>query len=65
LTLRENTEWSVTVEIGTNQVVGMGTERIVAAFRKVISGWNIDANVPLLWDGRTAERIVKILLDKI
>lgn len=65
LTLRESTETPVTVEIGTNQIVGMGTERIVAAFRKVISGWNIDANVPPLWDGRAAERIVKILLDKI
>jgi UDP-N-acetylglucosamine 2-epimerase (non-hydrolysing) len=65
LTLRENTERPVTVEIGTNQVVGTDTEKILAAFRKVIKSQNLNTEIPPLWDGHAAERIVRILLDKI
>jgi UDP-N-acetylglucosamine 2-epimerase (non-hydrolysing) len=65
LTLRQNTERPVTVEIRANQVVGTDTQRILDAFKKVMNSQNLNAGVPTLWDGRAAERIVKILLDKI
>ncbi|NOX38934.1 MAG: UDP-N-acetylglucosamine 2-epimerase (non-hydrolyzing) [Calditrichaeota bacterium] len=61
LTIRENTERPVTVELGTNELVGTDTQKIIRNARKILAGeWKKGA-VPELWDGHTAERIVKIL----
>jgi UDP-N-acetylglucosamine 2-epimerase (non-hydrolysing) len=65
LTLRENTERPVTVELGSNCLVGTQTQRIVEAYRRAANNGRHDYQVPPLWDGRAAERIVKILLDKL
>jgi UDP-N-acetylglucosamine 2-epimerase (non-hydrolysing) len=66
LTLRENTERPVTVELGTNRVVGTDDARIVAeaeaALARARTGEPL--RVPPLWDGRTAERILDALLEK-
>jgi UDP-N-acetylglucosamine 2-epimerase (non-hydrolysing) len=63
LTLRENTERPITVEQGTNQVVGLDPESIVAAAEAIVAdGHSIPARAPELWDGRAAERIVTALL---
>jgi UDP-N-acetylglucosamine 2-epimerase (non-hydrolysing) len=56
LTLRENTERPVTIDEGTNQLVGTDPERIAAAFARARSG-GVAGRVPRLWDGRAAERI--------
>jgi UDP-N-acetylglucosamine 2-epimerase (non-hydrolysing) len=61
LTLRENTERPVTVEMGTNQLAGRDPDRIVAAYRRVMDRELARAQVPPLWDGRAAERIVETL----
>jgi len=62
LTLRENTERPVTIEKGTNVLVGTSRARILAASEKVFNG-NIERkrDLPELWDGRAAERIATIL----
>ena len=65
LTLRENTERPITVEIGSNQIVGTDTDKIVAAFENTVSGQGTESQIPPLWDGHAAERIAGILLDKI
>ncbi|HEX8353811.1 MAG TPA: UDP-N-acetylglucosamine 2-epimerase (non-hydrolyzing) [Pyrinomonadaceae bacterium] len=66
LTLRENTERPVTVELGTNRVVGTDEERIVseaeAALRR--AGGGEPPRVPPLWDGRAAERVLDALLER-
>jgi UDP-N-acetylglucosamine 2-epimerase (non-hydrolysing) len=62
LTLRENTERPVTIEQGTNQLVGLDPARVLAAAHKVLSGDYPKGRRPPLWDGRAAERIVEILL---
>jgi len=62
LTLRENTERPVTCEIGTNRLVGVGTENILAAYREFNSGEPESSMVPPLWDGQAARRIVTVLL---
>jgi UDP-N-acetylglucosamine 2-epimerase (non-hydrolysing) len=62
LTLRENTERPVTVECGTNRLVGRDPARILAAWREIRDGRAAPARVPPLWDGRAAERIAEILL---
>jgi len=63
ITARENTERPVTVELGTNEVVGTSPERIVAACQQVIAGKWKKGKMPDLWDGNAAERIVRIILD--
>jgi UDP-N-acetylglucosamine 2-epimerase (non-hydrolysing) len=66
LTLRENTERPVTVELGTNRVVGTGEERIVAEAEAALRRERgaEPPRVPPLWDGRAAGRILDALLDR-
>jgi UDP-N-acetylglucosamine 2-epimerase (non-hydrolysing) len=61
LTLRENTERPVTVDVGTNLLVGMDPARIVGEGRKALSGQGKRGRIPDLWDGRTAARIADVI----
>jgi UDP-N-acetylglucosamine 2-epimerase (non-hydrolysing) len=61
LTLRENTERPITVELGTNVVVGTDPDAIVAGVQAVLDGQGRRGRRPALWDGKAAERIVAIL----
>lgn len=61
LTLRENTERPITVELGTNELVGRDPRKIFAGWRRVVSGRRKRAPGIPLWDGRAARRIVKHL----
>jgi UDP-N-acetylglucosamine 2-epimerase (non-hydrolysing) len=62
LTLRENTERPITVEMGTNVVVGTDTSRIIAAATAALNGSARQAHrQPPLWDGHTSERILDAL----
>jgi UDP-N-acetylglucosamine 2-epimerase (non-hydrolysing) len=62
LTLRENTERPITVEMGTNVVVGTDTQKIVSEASAVLNGSaKYIARQPPLWDGHTAERILEVL----
>jgi UDP-N-acetylglucosamine 2-epimerase (non-hydrolysing) len=65
LTIRENTERPVTVEMGTNQIVGRDPDRIVAAYRRVADGGMASGRVPPLWDGRAAQRVVEVLVEAL
>ncbi len=60
LTLRENTERPVTVDEGTNLVVGTDPARIKAEAAKILAGKGKAGRVPELWDGRAAERIAEV-----
>ena len=61
LTLRENTERPITVEEGTNRVVGRDAQRIVAAATDVLDHRPVRRR-PALWDGHAGERIAEVLL---
>ena len=62
LTLRANTERCITVEEGTNRLVGLDRPAISAAMEEILAGrWSL-GRVPALWDGRAAERIVETVL---
>lgn len=57
LTLRQNTERPITVEQGTNTLVGRNRELILAAVQDILDGRGKRGCVPDLWDGHASERI--------
>ena len=61
LTLRENTERPITVDSGTNTLVGNDPKRIMDAFSDVLATGGKQGRVPELWDGHAAQRIVSVL----
>ena len=61
LTLRENTERPITLEVGSNRLVGSDPSKIIAAYQEVTIAGAADSEIPPLWDGRAAERIVEVL----
>ncbi|MFN0109071.1 MAG: non-hydrolyzing UDP-N-acetylglucosamine 2-epimerase, partial [Blastocatellia bacterium] len=62
LTLRDNTERPITVEQGTNRIVGREPTGIVAAAVEILRGEKPGpARIPDLWDGHAAERILDAL----
>ena len=65
VTLRENTERPITVEMGTNTIAGTDTAKIVAAANRALDNARDKSNlrIPPLWDGRTADRILDALLE--
>ena len=65
ITMRENTERPITVDVGTNVLVGTDTERIIAEAQKVLDGNAKKGQIPELWDGKAAERIVRILNENL
>jgi UDP-N-acetylglucosamine 2-epimerase (non-hydrolysing) len=62
MTLRDNTERPETVSIGTNELIGTNPKNIAPAMQKINAGLWKKGEIPKLWDGKTAERIVKTLL---
>lgn len=61
LTLRENTERPITVEQGSNTIVGSDRARILRAIDELVAGGGRHSRVPELWDGHAAERIARHL----
>jgi UDP-N-acetylglucosamine 2-epimerase (non-hydrolysing) len=61
LTVRENTERPITIECGTNTLVGRSTERLKEELTRIAHGHRRPARVPPFWDGHTSERIADII----
>jgi UDP-N-acetylglucosamine 2-epimerase (non-hydrolysing) len=65
ITMRENTERPVTVEVGSNIVAGTDAQRILELGRKALAGdWKQSAT-PSLWDGLASKRVVEILREAL
>lgn len=58
LTLRENTERPITIEQGTNILVGSDPKSLLEEVDAILSGKGKRGRVPEFWDGHAAERIV-------
>ncbi|MDD5638551.1 MAG: UDP-N-acetylglucosamine 2-epimerase (non-hydrolyzing) [Candidatus Pacebacteria bacterium] len=65
LTLRENTERPITIEKGTNVLCGKDRKKILKEVNKILNGREEKGQIPKLWDGKTAERIIKILCQTV
>jgi UDP-N-acetylglucosamine 2-epimerase (non-hydrolysing) len=61
LTVRENTERPVTVEMGTNVLVGRDMNRLRTETQRILRGEICRGQAPPLWDGHAAERITTVL----
>tara|TARA_Y100000741_G_scaffold335228_1_gene292998 strand:- start:1291 stop:1986 length:696 start_codon:yes stop_codon:yes gene_type:complete len=61
LTLRNETERPITVELGTNKVVGLNTENIISEINNSLT-IKLSNEIKIKnWDGNTSERIFNIL----
>ena len=64
ITLNSYTEHIETVKIGTNVLVGEDADRLVLMTKVLLRGEWKKAGIPDRWDGRSAERIVQILVNE-
>jgi len=64
LTLRENTERPITIQQGTNRLVGRNRQKIARYINTVLKTKTCKSLRPEYWDGRTAKRVVRILKDR-
>jgi UDP-N-acetylglucosamine 2-epimerase len=68
ITLRENTEWVETVQLGANYLVGSNTEKIVKTAKEIIEneeelGKKLGELPNPFGDGRASQKILKIIKD--
>jgi UDP-N-acetylglucosamine 2-epimerase (non-hydrolysing) len=62
LTLRDNTERPITVELGSNEIIGLNDDKIIACLEKIMRGDWKNAVIPPLWDGSAAKRLLEVLM---
>jgi UDP-N-acetylglucosamine 2-epimerase (non-hydrolysing) len=63
ITLRDSTERPVTIEYGTNVLVGSDPEKIIREFDRFSLSGQKSSRSPRYWDGNAAKRIIKVLID--
>ena len=61
VTIRNNTERPITIEEGTNYLVGNNPEKVMLKVKEIIKTGGKLGKIPLKWDGKTGARIVKII----
>ena len=61
LTLRDTTERPVTIDVGTNILLGDEPSRIHPHVSEILAGRGKTGSIPEFWDGQTAQRIRAIL----
>lgn len=57
LTMRANTERPITIEQGTNILIGINRKRLLYEVAEILKSGGRRGRVPEYWDGKTAERI--------
>ncbi|HUP23665.1 MAG TPA: UDP-N-acetylglucosamine 2-epimerase (non-hydrolyzing) [Thermoanaerobaculia bacterium] len=64
LTLRRNTERPITVELGTNKVIGNEPDQIVEALQEALADERkAGSQLPPLWDGKAGVRVAEIVAE--
>jgi UDP-N-acetylglucosamine 2-epimerase (non-hydrolysing) len=64
-TMRNNTERPETQTIGTNILVGTSIENLKKTFSEFLKNGSKKAGIPELWDGKTSERIIDVLINNL
>ena len=65
ITVRDSTERPITISEGTNSLVGTDISKVKLYSNEVLNGKIKKGKKPEFWDGKAAERISKILYEKI
>lgn len=65
LTIRTTTERPITTEIGSNQLILPEYSNIINAIDNILNNTRKESEVPEMWDGKAAERIAEIIVNKI
>jgi len=63
ITVRNSTERPETCNIGTNHIVGTNYNNALTVVNDILKGNKKAGNIPELWDGHAAERIIKIIVN--
>jgi UDP-N-acetylglucosamine 2-epimerase (non-hydrolysing) len=63
-TLRDNTERPITIEMGTNVLLGLRPERIAELPQLIATAGAGAASIPPLWDGAAGERVADVLVSQ-
>ena len=61
ITVRKNTERPITIALGTNHLVGNNSDAVLETFNAILNGNIKNGNVPPKWDGKSGQRIAKII----
>jgi UDP-N-acetylglucosamine 2-epimerase (non-hydrolysing) len=59
--MRNNTERPVTVDLGTNVLVGQNVDKLRCELTKIVEGEAKLGTIPPLWDGHSGNRIADII----
>lgn len=65
ITVRKSTERPITVEIGTNHLVGNDFKKAEITANNILNGSRKKGIIPDLWNGKAAERISEIIISKL
>lgn len=64
ITVRDNTERPITVEVGTNYLAGTDFSNVFNIFDEIIKGNAKKGIIPLLWDGKAGERVAEFIIER-
>jgi len=64
-TIRNNTERPITIEEGTNSLVGTTKESILSTYNSFKNNDLKKGRIPQFWDGKASQRIVSVLKEKL
>lgn len=65
VTLRENTERPITVEMGSNYLIGTDPKQILETVAMILDGKGKKFQIPPYWDGKAGHRIIDVIVKKI
>ncbi len=64
ITVRKNTERPVTIDVGTNHLVGTIMEKVEKTALDILGGTTKPGRIPELWDGKAAKRIAEVIMEQ-